>query len=896
MSSETSFPPHGPATRWVLRMVGADPRDAPGPLAHHHLMAFTFVVVNLVLAIGLTYSGLPQIAPTFTPGARVAMAVFMGLVVFLMDLYVVSVRYRLPEREPTGRLSRAIAFVVARSELLPRLLMTGLLVLGLGALLTFTVNAEEIDKVKEERAASRSDALVEERVASEREDLSTRRTELSAAEATLTDAERDLADRRAEEAAARDLRNCELYRNPPPARTPGCTGQAGTGPAFQRADTDWQDARERTAAAVDALAAATQVRDDRDRAVGDQQAIVEGARAEAEQDPALAPEAVRVDGWSATRSAFAEATAGQSWYEKYWPEIVVFVVDVTPLMLMLFGGRQESQVLRERRLRRRRRQAALDEEIAFEVQALEHEAERDRLRAVAVAARAHLAAEQVRADAAAETARDEADAAKAEERPLRDQRVADAHAEAEHRAALAAQRRSAESDRLAWRLRRERETEAARDDATDTSGPDDTDDTGEASEASDASEAGEAGAPVRPAPTLDRPRDVAEAAPGRPWSLTPLAPTDTAVRRWEPGAEIRFASGTYRLVTKISEAEGEGAYSSSNVWFAEAVGDRLMGAPQHCAVKAMAPGRRFAAEESFLNTVGLQPVGIANHVGIVMHGDLWAVGYEYHPRTDAARYAFGTVDREEITVGVLLEWLAQALEGLRTLWHHGLLHNDVKLLNLLVTGSYGTPPDRSSAAVEPLWKVLIADFDVVCATEDRASVTAQSWELCAPEVFAAGQRGASPLPLSPRTDLYGLFAAIYQVATSGHHPRQSTAADFGRELHADLATDLLTERPTGDATLDPIPLPLPAAALAEGLPRAFSELLQDGVHPHPGLRFRGAGEDYRELYAYAEAAIRACRARLSPAELGFVVAGDGPVAGYPAPAGWPTTLDAEMTA
>lgn len=874
MTRASDHPPHGRGTRWVLRLVGADPRDAPGPLAHHHLMAFAFVVVNLVMAVGLTYSGLPQIAPDFGPGARVAMAAFMGMVVFLLDLYVVSVRYRLPERDPSGLLDRAVAFVVARSELLPRLLMTGLLVLGLGALLTFTVNGEEIDRVKDARAELRSKKLIEERVAGQAGRLATAKAALTAAEAALTTAQETLDDRRAEEADARDLRNCELYRVPPPSRVRGCTGLASTGPAYDRADEDWRTARTTTRLALDARDAAAADRDAKRADVDLQQTAYDRARARAEADPGLAPQAVRVDGWSATRSAFDEATADQSWAARYWPEIAVFIIDVTPLTLMLFGGRQESQVNRERRLRRRRAEAALDDETALAVRRLDGEAELARRRTATKRACAEFDAEAARAQSAAASARADAEADLAVAQALREKRVADAREEAEHLAALATARREAERARHAAQPRSEPPDAQAEDPAASL-------------------------LPETPDDSLaPEPQTASQPEPRREWTISPLDPVDTATARWREGEEIRFAAGVYRLVTRISSSAGSGAYSSSDVWFAEAIGDRVLGAPVYCAVKAMHPGPRFDAERAFLNTVGLQPVGIPAHVGTVMHGDCWAVGYEYHPRTDAARYAFGTEKREPISVGLLLDWLHQALDGLHTLWHHGLLHNDVKLLNLLLTGSHGKPPDALAAVVEPLRKILVNDFDVVCRFDELEAVTAQSWELCAPEVFEAGQRMSHPLPLTPRSDLYGLFAAIYQVATSGHHPRQSTPEHFAREHHVDLATDLLTRFPAGSGapTIDPVPLPLPAAALAEGLPRPFSDLLQDGVHPDPRLRFRGAGEDFEALHAHVEAAIRACRAGLSDAELGFVVAHHGPVEGYPAPAGWPASLDSELSA
>lgn len=875
MTPASDQPPHRRGTRWVLGLVGADPRDVPGPLAHHHLMTFAFVVVNFVMAVGLTYSGLPQIAPDFGPGARAAMALFMGMVVFLLDLYVVSVRYRLPERDPSGPLERTVAFVIARSELLPRLLMTGLLVLGLGALLTFTVNGEEIDRIKDERAERRSRELIDKRVADEAGRLATAKAALTAAETALTAAQEALDDRRAEEADARDLRNCELHRVPPPSRAPGCTGQAGTGPAYERADEDWQTARATTQLALDARDTAADDRAAKRTDVDAQQATYDRARARAEADPDLAPEAVRVDGWSATRSAFDEATADQSWVARYWPEIAVFIIDVTPLMLMLFGGRQESQLNRERRLRRRRAEAALDDETALAVRRLDDESELARRRAETKTARAQFDAQAARAESAAASARADAEADLAVAQALREQRVADARQEAEHLAALATARREAERVRHAAQPGSE-----PADVLTEDLAPSHLAETPGGSRALD-------------------PQKASRPEPHREWTIRPLDPVDTATACWREGEEIRFAAGAYRLVTMISSSTGSDAYSSSDVWFAEAIGDRVLGAPVYCAVKAMHPGPRFDAESAFLNTVGLQPVGIPAHVGTVMHGDRWAVGYQYHPRTDAARYVFGTEQREPITVGLLLDWLHQALDGLHTLWYHGLLHNDVKLLNLLLTGSHGKPPDALAAVVEPLKKILVNDFDVVCRFDERESVTAQSWELCAPEVFEAGQRMTNPLPLSPRSDLYGLFAAVYQVATSGHHPRQSTPDHFAREHHADLATDLLTRFPAGSAaapTIDPVPLPLPAAALAEGLPRRFSDLLQDGVHPDPQLRFRGAGEDFEALYAHAETAIRACRADLSDAELGFVVAHHGPIDGYPAPAGWPANLDSELSA
>jgi serine/threonine protein kinase len=209
--------------------------------------------------------------------------------------------------------------------------------------------------------------------------------------------------------------------------------------------------------------------------------------------------------------------------------------------------------------------------------------------------------------------------------------------------------------------------------------------------------------------------------------------------------------------------------------------------------------------------------------------------YDYHPCTDLQRFAFSpdAADaREEITLSAACNWLSDGIEALSVLWSNGWLHNDVRLANMLVSGEWGV-----RVAADYRRRMLLADFGSVTRVGVATRRVVTSPTHSAPEIAAALVGGGDSLPLSYGSDIYGLFAAIYELV-SGAPPSIEAAGRRAPEIgSADFAG--------WSRKYQNLPPSLPA----DVVPGAFATLVDMGLHPDPdarlGARWRGDVIDLR---------------------------------------------------
>ena len=309
--------------RFLLRLINVLPEDCPrGERTKFYLMAAT-VLLNAGAAAYTVPTGLSAAYPGLHGTARLGLALIGAGVVGVMDALIVGywpspakhlVNPPLEAPPPLpGPLRRLGAFV-------PRLVFTGIMVFGLGLLLTLSANMGVINKqialdaIKDHNiAVAAAQALDDKTIKADTAELKTVHAKLVTAKA----------QQRADENRAA----CELYGKP---RVPDCTPNAGNGPVyrhFQNAVTGSDQQQ------IDSLQSQ----------IGSLNQEIQKARTDKlnqQSGKGVAKAAAEPTGLAAVRAAWDQYARlhGFSWIDRHLMDLLVLAIDIVPLGMKLLGG------------------------------------------------------------------------------------------------------------------------------------------------------------------------------------------------------------------------------------------------------------------------------------------------------------------------------------------------------------------------------------------------------------------------------------------------------------------------------------------------------------------------------------------------------------------------------
>ena len=308
--------------RFLLRLINVLPdRCPPEERTKFYLMALT-VLLNAAVAGYTVPTGLSVAYPALHGPARAGLALVGAGVVGVMDALIVgywvsAAAYRLnpPDRPPPlpGPLKRFSVFI-------PRLAFTGIIVFGLGLLLTLSANKGVIAKqlainsIKDRNAAiAAAQTLDDKTISADTVKLGAAQLELNAAQLQQT--------------ADENRASCELYGRPP---VPGCSGNAGYGPVYRHF--------EKVANGSDQVAV-TSLQNE----VNSLQQEISTARADRlreESNKDVFRAAAEPAGLSGVRAAWDEYadSHGFDWVDRYLMDLLILGVDIVPLGMKLFSG------------------------------------------------------------------------------------------------------------------------------------------------------------------------------------------------------------------------------------------------------------------------------------------------------------------------------------------------------------------------------------------------------------------------------------------------------------------------------------------------------------------------------------------------------------------------------
>ncbi|MEW5807058.1 MAG: sigma 54-interacting transcriptional regulator [Acidobacteriota bacterium] len=165
-----------------------------------------------------------------------------------------------------------------------------------------------------------------------------------------------------------------------------------------------------------------------------------------------------------------------------------------------------------------------------------------------------------------------------------------------------------------------------------------------------------------------------------------------------------------------------------------------------------------------------------------------------------------TIDRffkRDINFDIFYNCIAQAAEGISYIHRKGLLHNDIKSSNIMITRGTG-----------PLPLVKIMDFGLIERTVDvKREEVAGTVSYVAPEKLKAGKA-------DERSDIYSLGVVLYEVA-AGRLP-------FAGESPALITEAHLREKP------------LPPSTFNREIPSALEEMILKCLEKDPARRFQSS--------------------------------------------------------
>lgn len=218
----------------------------------------------------------------------------------------------------------------------------------------------------------------------------------------------------------------------------------------------------------------------------------------------------------------------------------------------------------------------------------------------------------------------------------------------------------------------------------------------------------------------------------------------------------------------------------------------------------------------------------------------------YYPRSDAQRFwvAADGPGRDTLSYRAVGETGVALLDALEPNWARGLVHGDVKLANLIVSGrlqglySNRAEPDPSSLAA----MLLLTDW--AGAAPAGRGLHWGTLSYVAPEVARSAVRSFA-------TDSFALGSSLFALLV-GATPN-SVVVGVAREERREL-DDGWPEQYAGvwRTSLQRV--------MPSGTPAALRELVMDLIHPDPLLRLHGGTSESREvLRRRIQTAARACR-------------------------------------
>jgi predicted Ser/Thr protein kinase len=175
--------------------------------------------------------------------------------------------------------------------------------------------------------------------------------------------------------------------------------------------------------------------------------------------------------------------------------------------------------------------------------------------------------------------------------------------------------------------------------------------------------------------------------------------------------------------------------------------------------------------------------------------------------------------REAIAPARLAELFAGAADGLAHLHAHGILHRDLKPGNLMLTA------DGARLVVMDLGLAKLAD-------QSQALTSADVKILGTLRYMAPEQLQRRLVEIDARADVYGLGAALYELAT--HRP-----------IHDGDTEQRLLQQVLGED-------PLPPQKANPALPRDLATVIGAAIEKQPGRRYASARDFAADLRAVAE--------------------------------------------
>ena len=229
----------------------------------------------------------------------------------------------------------------------------------------------------------------------------------------------------------------------------------------------------------------------------------------------------------------------------------------------------------------------------------------------------------------------------------------------------------------------------------------------------------------------------------------------------------------------------------------------------------------------------------------------------YHPRGDIERYAYGGgPDRPRLTNANAVAVGLAVVRGLQRLWDMGLVHNDARLPNILLTGPLRGDSDRMwMLAPQPHDRAVLTDYNFVSRVggsyHDPPGLVVNALEgdpALVRWMLTDGDRDGVASPLGLASDCYAPFAVVYTLLTGGLSPTAALlrARGWSRVAMQQFGVADTVDTWRGLLADDPDLLRQDPPSLATfGVEGMLAQVIDAGVRADPLLRqpqIAGAGD------------------------------------------------------